>query len=268
MWTRRMIRCMARRRAGSSTATMATTAICRFYIFCGGQLLAARLRSADLDASAGAEAELERIVAQVRAAWPTVRITVRGDSGFCREALMAWCETHGVEYVIGLAKNARLTAQIAPELAQAAAQCAATGEAARVFTEFPYQTRESWTRARRVVAKAEHLSAGADGKRNPRVVVTSLGAAEWAAAALYETLYCARGDLENRITEQQLMRFADRTSAATMRANQFRLYFSSLASVLLDALRRLGLAGTALATAQCTTIRLTLLKLGARLRMT
>jgi hypothetical protein len=238
------------------------------YIFCGGHLLCARLRPADRDASAGVEAELERIVTQLRAAWPTVRLIVRGDSGFCREALLAWCEAHGVEYVIGLAKNARLTAEIAPELAQAEAECAATGQAARVFTEFPYQTRESWTRARRVVAKAEYLCAGPDGKRNPRFVVTSLGADAWAAAALYETLYCARGDMENRIKEQQLMLFADRTSAATMRANQLRLYFSSVAYVLLDALRRLGLAGTALATAQCTTIRLTLLKLGARLRIT
>jgi hypothetical protein len=241
------------------------------YIFAGEHLLGARLRAADRDASAGAVDEVERIVAQLRAAWPTVRITLRADSGFCRDALMTWAEAHAVDYVFGLAKNARLIALIPDELAAAAAQCAATGAPARVFAERTYQTHDSWSRARRVVAKAEQLTAGtADeaGKRNPRFVVTSLAAEQIDARTLYEDLYCARGEMENRIKEQQLMLFADRTSAATMRANQLRLYFSSVAYLLLHALRRLALVGTTLAHAQCQTIRLTLLKIGARIRIT
>jgi hypothetical protein len=238
------------------------------YIFAGEHLLCARLRSANIDASAGALEEVARIVGQIRAAWPTVRITLRADSGFCRDALMTWAEAHGVDYVFGLAKNDRLVALIPDELTEAAAQCAATGVAARVFAERTYQTRESWSRARRVVAKAEHLAAGEDGKSNPRFVVTSLPVAAIDARALYEDLYCARGEMENRIKEQQLMLFADRTSAATMRANQLRLYYSSIAYLLLHALRRLALTGTALARAQCQTIRLTLLKIGARVRIT
>jgi hypothetical protein len=238
------------------------------YIFAGEHLLCARLRAANIDASAGALDEVARIIAQIRTVWPLVRITLRADSGFCRDALMTWCEGHGVDYVFGLAKNARLTALITGELAQAAARCAARGQAARVFAERTYETLESWSRARRVVAKAEHLAVGEDGKSNPRFVVTSLAPATIDARALYEDLYCARGEMENRIKEQQLMLFADRTSAATMRANQLRLYFSSIAYLLLQALRRLALAGTALARAQCQTIRLTLLKIGARIRIT
>jgi hypothetical protein len=241
------------------------------YIFAGEHLLCARLRPADRDASAGALEEVERLVAQLRAAWPTVRIVLRADSGFCRDALMTWCETHGVDYVFGLAKNARLIALIEDELADAAAQCATTGRPARVFAERTYQTLDSWSCARRVVAKAEQLTAPTDdgeGKRNPRFVVTSLSRSQVDARTLYEAVYCARGEMENRIKEQQLMLFADRTSAATLRANQLRLYYSSVAYVLLAALRRLGLAGTALARAQCTTIRLTLLKIGARIRIT
>jgi len=241
------------------------------YIFAGEHLLCARLRTADIDASAGAVEEVDRIVAQVRAAWPTVRITLRADSGFCRDALMTWAEAHAVDYVFGLAKNARLTALIPDELAAAAAQCAATGAPARVFAERTYQTHDSWSRARRVVAKAEQLTAGtADeaGKTNPRFVVTSLPVTAVDARTLYEDLYCARGEMENRIKEQQLMLFADRTSAATLRANQLRLYLSSVAYLLLHALRRLALVGTALAHAQCQTIRLTLLKIGARVRIT
>ena len=241
------------------------------YIFAGEHLLCARLRMADIDASAGALEEAERIIAQIRVVWPLVRITLRADSGFCRDALMTWCEAHGVDYVFGLARNDRLTALIPAELALAEAQCAATGVAARVFAERIYQTRETWSRARRVVAKAEQLSTGAtgeDGKSNPRYVVTSLAVETLDARALYEDLYCARGEMENRIKEQQLMLFADRTSAATMRANQLRLYCSSVAYLLVHALRRLGLAGTALAHAQCQTIRLTLLKIGARIRIT
>jgi len=241
------------------------------YIFAGEHLLCARLRPANIDASAGALEEVERIVAQLRAVWPAVRIVLRADSGFCRETLMAWGDAHAVDYVFGLAKNERLTAMITVELAQADAMCAATGQAARVFAELTYQTRDSWSRARRVVAKAEQLTpstAGDDGKSNPRFVVTSLSADTLAARPLYEELYCARGEMENRIKEQQLMLFADRTSAATLRANQLRLYFSSIGYVLLHALRRLALAGTALARAQCHTIRLTLLKIGARVRVT
>jgi Transposase DDE domain group 1 len=241
------------------------------YIFAGEHLLCARLRPSDRDASAGALEEVERIVAQLRAVWPDVAITLRADSGFCRDALMTWCETHAVDYVFGLAKNARLIALIADELAAAAATCAATQQPARVFAERRYQTLDSWTCARRVVAKAEQLTpATVDGagKSNPRFVVTSLPVAHVDARTLYEDVYCARGEMENRIKEQQLMLFADRTSAATLRANQLRLYCSSVAYTLLAALRRLGLAGTALAKAQCTTIRLTLLKIGARIRVT
>jgi len=233
------------------------------YIFCGEHLLGARLRPSNIDASAGSREELARIVGQIRQAWPEVKITLRGDAGFCREELMVWCEQNQVDYVLGLAKNERLKAAIAPELQQAAAEYAATGQAARVFKEFAYQTRESWSRARRVVAKAEHLEKGS----NPRFVVTSLSGEAWPARALYEDLYCARGEMENRLKEQ-LMLFADRTSTAFLRSNQIRLYFSSAAYVLLQALRRLGLQGTALAKAQCTTLRLKLLKIGALIRIT
>jgi hypothetical protein len=229
------------------------------YIFCGEFLLVAKLRTADGDGAAGALEEVERVVAQLRAAWPTVRITLRGDSGFCRDALLTWCETHDVDYVIGLARNARLERALAPELATAAARHAATGEPARVFKDFTYQTQTTWTRARRVIGKAEQLP----GKANPRFVVTSYAPARLAAAPLYEQLYCARGDMENRIKEQQLGLFADRTSTATLRANQLRLWIASLTYVLLHELRRVGLAGTVLARAQVGTIRTRLLKLGA-----
>ena len=233
------------------------------YIFCGEHLLGARLRVANIDGAAGSVEELARIVAQIREAWPEVQIIVRGDSGFCREELMAWSEANQVDYVLGLAKNERLKAEITAELQQAAAEYQRTGQAARVFKEFVYQTRESWSRARRVIAKAEHLEKGA----NPRFVVTSLPSQDWAARALYEDLYCARGEMENRIKEQ-LMLFADRTSTAFLRSNQIRLYFSSVAYLLMQALRRLGLQGTELAKAQCTTLRLKLLKIGALMRIT
>jgi len=232
------------------------------YIFCGEFLLGARLRPSNIDASAGSVEELQRIVKQIRAAWPKVRILVRADSGFCREELMAWCEAEGVDYVLGLAKNERLKAQIKKELTKAERQYQETRRAARIFKEFYYKTRKSWSVQRRVVAKAEHLEKG----ENPRFVVTSLPAEEWSASALYEQLYCARGDMENRIKEQ-LMLFADRTSTAYLRSNQLRLYFSSVAYVLLQMLRHLGLQGTELAKAQCTTIRLKLLKIGALIRI-
>jgi Transposase DDE domain group 1 len=233
------------------------------YIFSGEHLLGARVRPSNIDGATGSVEELSRIVTQVRAAWPEVKIIVRGDSGFCREDLIAWCETNRVDYVLGLAKNERLTAEIALELEQAREQFQQTGQAARVFKEFEYQTRQSWSRARRVVAKAEHLEKGS----NPRFVVTSLGAQEWAAQVLYEQLYCARGEMENRIKEQ-LMLFSDRTSTAFLRSNQIRLYFSSVAYLLMVALRRLGLRGTELAQAQCATLRLKLLKIGALIRIT
>ena len=233
------------------------------YIFCGEFLLCARLRPSNIDASAGSVRELQRIVAQIRAVWSQARIVVRGDSGFCREELMAWCAAEGVEYLLGLAKNERLKAEIVKELEEAKAQYQETGRAARRFQEFVYQTRESWSRARRVVAKAEHLEKG----ENPRFVVTSLSREAWPAQALYEEHYCARGDMENRIKEQ-LMLFSDRTSTHYLRSNQLRLYFSSVAYVLLQMLRRLGLQGTELAKAQCSSIRLKVLKIGALIRIT
>jgi hypothetical protein len=233
------------------------------YVFCGEFLLCARLRSSNIDASSGSAEELQRIVAQIRAVWPQVHIVVRGDSGFCREELMSWCEAEGVDYLLGLAKNDRLKADIAKEMEEAKAQYQETGHAARLFKEFVYQTRKSWSCARRVVAKAEHLEKG----ENPRFVVTSLNREAWPAQELYEQHYCARGDMENRIKEQ-LMLFSDRTSTHYLRSNQLRLYFSSIAYALLQMLRRLGLQGTELAKAQCSTIRLKLLKIGALIRIT
>ena len=233
------------------------------YLFCGEHLLCARLRTADQDGAAGTVEELSRIVTQIRRSWPEVRIILRGDSGFCREDIMSWCEAHRVDYVLGLAKNSRLKKTIAAELAQAQQHYEATGEAARVFKDFRYQTRKSWSCERRVVGKAEYLGKG----ENPRFIVSSIGIDEQSARQLYEDFYCARGDMENRIKEQQLCLFADRTSTSEMRANQLRLYFSSFAYVLVQTLRRLGLEGTALATAQCDTIRLKLFKVGARIRI-
>jgi hypothetical protein len=234
------------------------------YIFSGEFLLCARLRPSNIDASEGTVEELKRIVGQIRSAWPGVKIIVRGDSGFCRDGIMTWCEEHGIDYVFGLAKNERLKAMIVEELQQAKEQYEQTKEASRVFKDFRYQTLESWTQERRVVAKAEHLDKGS----NPRFIVTSIERERIEAATLYEQLYCARGDMENRIKEQQLWLFADRTSAGKMRANQLRLYFSSAAYMLMQALRRLGLRGTQMATAQCNTIRLKLLKVGAQVKIT
>jgi hypothetical protein len=232
------------------------------YIFCGPHLLAAKLRRADIDASAGAVEEVARIVAQIRARWPAVRIVLRADSGFAREALMSWCEANGVDFLFGLARNERLVGEIAAELAAAEADSKASGQPARRFKEFSWSTRDSWSRQRRVIAKAEWTA----GEANPRFVVTSLSAADAAPQALYEEIYCARGDMENRIKECQLDLFSDRTSAATMRANQLRLWFASMAYVLLCALRRIALVQTQLAKASCGTIRLKLLKIGALVR--
>jgi len=234
------------------------------YVFCGRHLLAAKLRPANIDAAAGAVEEIERIVAQIRARWPRTQILLRADSGFTRDELMAWCEAHDVDYLFGLSKNVRLQKEIAAELAEAkAASATQNGAAARRFKDFMWRTRKSWSRERRVVAKAEWTH----GEANPRFVVTSLSADEIAARSLYEDLYCARGEMENRIKECQLDLFADRTSSHTMRANQLRLWFSSMAYVLLCALRRIALHGTALARATCGTIREKLLKIGALMRI-
>jgi len=239
------------------------------YIFCGRHLLAAKLRRADIDASAGAVEEVARIVDRVRARWPRVRVLLRADSGFCRETLMRWCELHRVDYLFGLARSNRLVGEIASELAQAQQQSQATGKPARCFKEFLWSTLDSWSRERRVVAKAEWLpgSSPGTGEANPRFVVTSLGRAEAEARYLYERIYCARGEMENRIKECQLDLFADRTSAKTMRANQLRLWFASMAYVLLCALRRIALRHTEFADATCGTIRLKLLKIGALVRV-
>jgi hypothetical protein len=233
------------------------------YVFCGRDLLAAKLRPASMDAAAGAVEEVARIVAQVRRRWPHVRILVRADSGFAREELMAWCEAHGVHFLFGLAKNDRLIAETASELARAEAKSRRTGKPARYFKDFRWRTRRSWSRERRVVAKAEFTA----GEANPRFVVTSLTRAECRPKYLYEKVYCARGEMENRIKECQLDLYADRTSTATMRANQLRLWFASMAYVLLCALRRIGLHHTPFANASCGTIRLKLLKIGALVRI-
>ena len=233
------------------------------YVFCGRHLLLAKLRPSDIDAAAGSVEAIERIVRQIRARWPYVRILLRADSGFAREALMAWCEENHVDYVFGLARNARLVAMIERELAAARAAAEQTGQPARRFKDFQWSTLGSWSRRRRVVAKAEWTQ----GEANPRFVVTSLKRAEAAARQLYEDTYCARGEMENRIKECQLDLYADRTSAATMRANQLRLWFASMAYVLICALRRIGLAETAFADATCGTIRLKLLKVGALVRI-
>ena len=236
------------------------------YIFSGEHLLCARLRRSNIDGAEGAVEELNRIVGRIRQAWPEVKIIIRADSGFCREDLMSWCEDekNRVDYVLGLAKNERLKKEIAEEMKQAEAQFRETQQPARIFKDFRYQTLKSWSRERRVIGKAEHLEKGA----NPRFVVTSLSPERLDARALYEDFYCARGDMENRIKEQQLDMFADRTSAATMRANQLRLYLSSAAYIVMHGLRRLGLKDTDLAHAQCQTIRLKLLKIGAQIRVT
>ena len=255
------------------------------YIFCGRHLLAAKLRRANIDASAGAAEEVERITTQIRARWPEVRIILRADSGFAREQLMAWCEHNGVDYVLGLARNTVLSKAIAVQMAEAAQQSRETGRPARRFKDFSYKTRKSWSCKRRVIGKAEWISpslaeladattstalngepitAPPQGRSNPRFIVTSLSADTHEPRALYEKLYCGRGEMENRIKECQLDLFADRTSSHTMRSNQLRLWFASMAYVLISGLRRIGLAATRLADATCGTIRLNLLKIGAR----
>jgi len=237
------------------------------YVFCGDHVLCSRLREANHDASFGCLAEIRRIVMQIRATWPEVRIVLRGDSGFCRNELMSWCESNSVDFVFGLARNQRLRKIIGQQMHEATQQWNQTSKPARVFTEFEYSTKKTrkggWDCERRVVAKAEHI----DGKENPRFVVTSLTSKEWLPRALYEELYCARGDMENRIKEQFSL-FADRVSTETIRANQMRLYLSAMAYILVSGLRRLGLQATELAQAQVSTIRIKLLKIGAQIRVT
>jgi hypothetical protein len=229
------------------------------YIFCGDQLLAARQRPSNIDGAAGALEEVARIVAQIRARWPLVRIVLRADSGFARDALMAWCEAGGVDYIFGLARNSRLVAAISEELASAALESEATARPARRFKDFVWTTRKSWSCERRVIGKAEWTQ----GEANPRFIVTTLTEQGGDGQKLYEQVYCARGEMENRIKECQLDLFADRTSTATMRANQLRLWFASMAYVLVESIRRLGLQATDLANATCGTIRRKLFKIGA-----
>ena len=233
------------------------------YVFAGEHLLAAKLRTSDRDGADGSTEMLAELVRRIRERWPATRIIVRADSGFARDELMSWCEEHGVYYVLGLAKNVRLLKKIGVELAQAKELYDETGNASRVFTHFHYRTRTSWSCVRRVIAKAEHLAKGA----NPRFIVTNLPDDYADPRTLYEKVYCHRGEMENRIKEQQLDLFADRTSTAKMRSNQLRLWFSSLAYVLLSALRRVALATTRMAKATCGSIRLRLLKIGARIKM-
>jgi len=233
------------------------------YIFCEGWPLLALLRPSNRDASAGSVPHLQRIVARLRKSWPDVRIVIRGDSGFCRERIMRWCEENKVDFILGLAKNTRLKRIVGKELHEAKQRFEQTGRPARVFKDFEYRTRKSWSRPRRVIGKAEHLRKGT----NPRFVVTSLSAERVDGRTLYEERYCARGDMENRIKEQQLYLFADRTSTHGMRSNQLRLLFSTIAYLLHHVLREFGLKGTELANAQAGTIRTKLLKIGAQIRV-
>lgn len=233
------------------------------YVFCGQHLLVAKLRTANISAGKGSEQILSFLVSRIRAHWPSTRIVVRADGGFTRNELMTWCEEHGVYFVLGLAKNPRLMKKIAQQMTEAHEQFKATQVASRVFTDFDWSTVDSWTRPRRVIAKAEHLSGGA----NPRFIVTNLPLSYMSPKSLYEKVYCARGDMENRIKEQQLDLFADRTSSRAMRANQLRLWFSSLAYVLVSAVRRLALKGTAMARSTAGSIRLKLFKIGAQIKL-
>jgi len=234
------------------------------YIFCGDHVLCARLRPSSIGPAVGSRKEVERVVQQIRQSWPEVRIILRGDSGFCSDELMTWCENNRVDFVVGMARNSRVEGLIDGSLAEAKQQFEATQQPARIFVEFEYETlRGTWSKKRRVVAKAEHIN----GKPNPRFIVTSLASEGWEKQKLYEELYCARGDMENRLKEQFVL-FADRVSASTMRANQQRIYLSVIAYTLMNGLRRLGLRTTAMANAQVGTIRLKLLKIGALIQVT
>ncbi len=229
------------------------------YIFCGRHLLAAKLRSSSADAADGSVEEVARIVGQIRERWPTTSIVIRADSGFCRDELMSWCEVNNVRYILGLAGNKRLSAKIAPQMRKAKRKAKRTGKPARVFADFQYRTRKSWRAPRRVIGKAEWTK----GAANPRFIVTNVHPAFGDARFLYETVYCQRGEMENRLKECQGELFADRTPAPTMRANQLRLWLASFAYILMCAVRRIGLPGTKMERATCGTIRLQLLKIGA-----
>ncbi len=230
------------------------------YVFCGSHLLVALLRPSNIDGAKNSRAIARVLVEYIRRRWPTTRIILRGDSGFCRWRLLRWCEKNQVDYIFGLARNSVLEAASEPYQKEAAAECEATGQKARRFAWLDYGA-QSWDRERRVIAKAEQLPLGP----NPRYVITTLAGDP---QQLYEEAYCARGDMENRIKEQQNMLFADRTSCQTMLANQFRLLLSGVAYTIFNALRRIALAGTELATAQCSTLRLKLIKIAARVRIT
>jgi len=234
------------------------------YIYCGDDLLCAKLRPADVDPAEGVTEELDRIVGLIRNRWKHVEIVIRADSGFCREDLMRWCEEQGVFYVIGLARNTRLTDRIKKHLRRACVEHTRTGLPARRYLSFSYRTRRSWSRTRRVIAKAEYTQ----GKENPRFIVAHLPP-QWrpSAQVLYEEVYCPRGEMENRIKEQQLYLFADRSSCMKMSGNQQRLWFSAVAYVLMNELRRRALRSTELAEATCQTIRLKLLKIGGLIRV-
>jgi len=234
------------------------------YIFCGESLLWAELRPSNIDGLLGSVDALKRIIQRIRRKWPDVIIILRGDSGFCRDDLMTWCDANDVDYILGIGKNSRLNAFVEKAMKKAKRRYAETGQASRVYRDFSYRTRKSWSRKRRVVGKAEYIP----GKENQRFVVTSLSSCVVPAQELYEQMYCARGDMENRIKEQQLDMFADRSSAETMRANQIRLWFSSLAYCLVQALREMGLKGTSMEKAQCGTIREKLFKIGAQIVVT
>ena len=233
------------------------------YIFCGDYLLCAKLRTADVDPAKGVTKELARIVGMIRSRWKHVQIIIRGDSGFCRDELLKWCEQQGLFYVIGLSRNTRLVQRIKKQLHRACVEHAQTGKPARRFSSFWYRTRKTWSRTRRVIAKAEYT----EGKENPRFIVTNLPAALHDPRSLYEEVYCARGEMENRIKEQQLYLFADRSSCSLMKANQLRLWFSAVGYVLMNEFRRRALRGTELASATCQTIRLKLFKVGALVRV-
>ncbi len=234
------------------------------YIFAGDYLLCAKLRPSKIDACDGVIDELKRIVPMVREKLPGVQIVFRGDSGFCREEILKWCEDEaGIDYVIGLAKNNRLLKKISVELEEAKAGYEKEEKPCRVFRGFYHRTLESWSRYRRVIGKAEHLEKGS----NPRFVVTSLEMPEYEPRKVYEDLYCARGEMENRIKEQQLCLFADRTSTHWLRSNQLRVWLSGLAYILLNAMRSFALRGTEMARARCDSIRLKLFKIGALVKI-
>nr|NIR16286.1 IS1380 family transposase [Desulfobacterales bacterium] len=233
------------------------------YIFCGGHLLCAKLRTADSHPAEGAVQELEGIIGKIRERWPELRVIVRGDSGFCTEEMMSWCEGNEVDYVFGIKKNSRLVRRIEKQLKKVKRKYLTSGKSQRLYRDFRYRTVSSWSRKRRVVGKAEYLALG----ENPRFIVTSISREEIEGKKLYEEVYCARGDMENRIKEQQLYLFSDRTSSATMRANQLRLWFSSVGYVLFHLLRTVALRGTELAKSQCENIRVKLLKIGAQVKV-